>query len=136
VSGVQLNRFTKDADVSSHADPCGFDITFFGDGKSKGFVGVLYAEDKEYEWKGGSPSIQTVQRQGNNEAVKGSDGLALDNLLYGISSLAKERDKDGRSIDLAQKEADYILGRVSTSFCIYSLFRALTASLAAYDGQR
>ena len=87
---------------------------FTGEGHAKTFTGTLTKDGQEFEWKGGSPNIQIVQREGDNKPVVGTDGLKLDALLYGVSSLAREEDGN-KSIDLAQKEADQTLGRVSLS---------------------
>lgn len=108
------NHYTKEADVASHPDQCGFDIAFTGEGRGKTFTGTLTKDGQEFEWKGASPNIQIVSREGNNQPSVGTDGLKLDTLLYGVSSLAREEDGN-KSVDLAQKEADQTLGRVSLS---------------------
>jgi hypothetical protein len=112
ISGDQ-DQYTKAAGVATHSDKSGFEIAFGGFGKEKTFTGTYYKGSKEFEWKGGSPTISYVDREGNNRPVVGSDGLTLNALLYSITNLGKTTE-DGKSVDLAQKEADNILGWVST----------------------
>ncbi|KAJ8111988.1 hypothetical protein OPT61_g5546 [Boeremia exigua] len=110
VSGDQ-DHYTKEAGVASHPDKAGFDITFGGFGKEKTFTGTYFKGSKEFEWKGASPTISYVDREGSNKPVVGSDGLTLNALLYSVTNLGKT-DASGKSVDLAQKEADNILGRL------------------------
>lgn len=100
--------------------PWGFEIKFTGTLEDRTFSGTLVnPKGKEFEWRGKSPTMIEISREGTNTRKKGSDGLSLDPLLLGITSVSRdtETDIDGRQkgIDLAQKEADRIFGRVSTN---------------------
>ena len=97
-----------------------FDITFTGDGQTRTFSGtVVNSTGKIFEWKGSYLTLTSVSREGTNQRVIGSDGLSLDQLLQGVTSMSRQTklDDKGRDqlVDLAQTEADRIFGRVSLS---------------------
>jgi hypothetical protein len=128
-------QFIKGPQTTGDPCPFSFDITFTGTAKARNFTGTLVdGKGRTYDWEGIFGNEAEVSRDGDNQRVKGSDGLMLDPLLYAVTSIGRELEKDKESnerdkkdkpagendqkekgykpVDLAQREADRIFGRV------------------------
>ncbi|KAH6867266.1 hypothetical protein B0T10DRAFT_502528 [Thelonectria olida] len=100
-------------------DPCAwsFDVTFTGRAESRIFSGSLVnAKGKVFDWQGSFSTMTSISREGTNQRVKGSDGLSLDQLLQGVTSMSRTTEIGPTGVqqlvDLAQKEADRVFGRL------------------------